>query len=93
MSKKVEIVRLNDRWRIVDDPLQWILEVRQGKAGKKASGYRQRSFCCWRSTLLRDIRERCGDVDPAAVAYIESWPERHVHGGIRPTAANERKAA
>ncbi len=29
-------ITLNDRWRVADDPLQWILEVRRGQAGNKA---------------------------------------------------------
>ena len=29
---------LNDRWRIVNDPLQWILKHREGRPSKKSSG-------------------------------------------------------
>jgi hypothetical protein len=31
---------LNSCWRVVDDPLQWILQRRDGKPGKKHSGSR-----------------------------------------------------
>ncbi len=37
-SRAVEFpIILNDRWRVADDPLQWILEVRRGQAGNKAT--------------------------------------------------------
>ena len=42
------------------------------------------SYCMTRAVLLRDIRERAGDVDPAAVAFIKIWPERHAHGAVMP---------
>ena len=92
MSAKVEIVRLNDKWRIVDDPLQWILERRRGVPGKKSTGWVGSAYCTTSAALLSNIRERCGDVDPAAVAFVETWPERHVHGAVAPMA-EARQAA
>ncbi len=92
MQRTTELVKLNDKWRIVDDPLQWILQ-RRGEKNGKFGPWQARSFCTTRKALLRCIREYCGAVDPAAVAYIETWPERHAHGGVEPMAMIEREAA
>ena len=70
------IAKLNDRWRIVDNPHQWILQVREGRQTSKASGWRGRSYCAQRTALRRCIQEYCGEVDPLAVAIIEGLPER-----------------
>lgn len=72
---------LNDRWRVTDDPLQWILEVRKGRKGPRHTGWRGRSFCTTRDVLKRDVRRLCGEVDPAAMAAIEALPEVHPHYG------------
>lgn len=84
-----ELVRLNDKWRIVDDPLQWILQRRAGNrrrsdGSEDPRSWQGMSYCMTRAVLLRDIRERAGEVDPAAVAFIESWPERHAPGVVAP---------
>ena len=97
MSKNVEIVRLNDKWRIVDDPLQWILQRRAGNrtrsdGSEDPRAWRGSAYCTTRRALLSNIRERAGDVDPAAVAFIETWPERHTHGAVEPVVV-VRKAA
>jgi hypothetical protein len=68
---------LNANWRVVDDPLQWILQVRKGRKRKKATGYRNRSFCVSRTALLRCIREYCGPVDPDGLALIAALPKLH----------------
>ncbi len=93
MHKNVEIVRLNEKWRIVDDPLQWILERRRGVPGKKSTGWVGSAYCTTRAALLSNIRERAGDVDPAAVAFIETWPERHAPGTVKPMKVHELKEA
>ncbi len=78
LDRKGQVVaRLNDLWRITYDPAQWILERRQKRKTKKSSGYQQRSFCAQRRTLMRCIRDYCGDVDPGALAVIEALPEVH----------------
>jgi hypothetical protein len=71
------IARLNDRWRVIDDPLQWILQVRQGRKTGKATGWKGIRFCRWRRTLIRDSGELCGDIDVTAMALIEELPDRH----------------
>jgi hypothetical protein len=39
------VAQLNESWRVVDDPLQWILQRRKGNPRPKNSGWRDRSFC------------------------------------------------
>jgi hypothetical protein len=98
------IAELNERWRVVDDPLQWILQRRKGSPRKKNSGWQGRSFCRTREALLRCVREYCGEVDPAALNKIKALPDWHldwdrtnldVHGTAhaQPDAAWEPLAA
>ena len=75
------VAQLNERWRVVADPLQWILQKRKGTPSKKKSGWQGSSFCRTRKALLRNIRERCGEVDPKTLAEIEALPEWHVDWG------------
>ncbi len=70
-------ITLNDRWCVVDDPLQWILVVRKGQAGKKSTGYRARSFCAWRTGLTQCIRDNCGDLYRGTLARIDLLPDLH----------------
>ena len=65
------VADLNDRWRVIDDPLQWILQHREGKR------WRDRSFCRSRSGLQRCVREYSGPVDCVALLQIEALPEWH----------------
>ena len=71
------LVQLNDRWRVIDDPLQWILQIRRGRPSAKASGWRGEHYCRQRTSLLRCIREYCGEVDPAAIAILRALPDWH----------------
>ena len=73
---------LSDRWRISDDPVQWILQTRVGKgrtlkSGGIDDGWRNRRFHTDRKTVLRDIRELIGEVSPEALAAVEALPEKH----------------
>ena len=86
------LVVLNERWRVVDDPMQWILQVRKGRETARASGWRSRSFCVSRTGLCRSICELCGEVDPVAVAFVETWPEQHAPGAVKPRAQIALKA-
>ena len=72
------IVQLNERWKVVDDPLQWILQRRKGSPRKKNSGWQGRSFCRTREALLRCVREYCGEVDPAALDKLHELPDWHL---------------
>ena len=71
------MIVLNDRWRVrLNDPLQWILERRRGRQTARRTGWVGRSYCTQRTTLLRDIRVYCGDVDPAALRQVATLPEK-----------------
>ncbi len=70
-------IDLNDRWRVISEDIQWVLQKRDGKATGKSTGWRGRSFCTKRATLLRDISENCGVVDAAALELVEALPEYH----------------
>jgi hypothetical protein len=72
------ITVLNDRWRVIDDPLQWILQRQQGHNADGRPRYRNRSFCTSRRVLIRCIGEYCGDVDHLALAIVEQLPVRHL---------------
>ena len=69
--------QLNKNWRVVDDPLQWILQRRKGNPRKKNSGWQDRSFCTTREGLLRCIREYCGEVNQNALADLQALPDHH----------------
>jgi hypothetical protein len=70
-------LQLNENWRIVDDPLQWILQRRKGNPRKRNSGWQDRSFCTTREGLLRCVRENCGEVDDDALTKLQVLPEFH----------------
>ncbi len=72
------IAQFNATWRVVDDPLQWILQRKKGRPRKKHSGWRNRSFCRTRDALLRRIREYCGPVDEDALQQVRALPEWHL---------------
>jgi hypothetical protein len=69
--------QLNGNWRVMDDPLQWILQRKKGSPRKKNSGWRNRSFCRTRERLLRCVREHCGEVDNDARAQLQALADYH----------------
>jgi hypothetical protein len=69
------LIQLNPAWRVIDDDLQYILQVRRGKSRSKATGWMPRSFCRTRAVLLRCIREHCGLVDDPALERVRALPE------------------
>ena len=67
------VLELNDRWRLTEDDLQWVLQ-------RKAAGGRWicSRFCRSRAGLQRCVSELCGhEADPAVPAQIADWPEFH----------------
>jgi hypothetical protein len=86
------VAQLNANWRVVDDPLQWILQRRKGTPREKSTGWQGRSFCRTREGLLRCIREYCclpnqggsrcvheyRGVDGAALQQVHALPEWHI---------------
>ena len=71
------IAQLNKNWRVVDDPLQWRLQRKKGKARSRNSGWQDRAFCTTRGALLRCVREYCGDVDTTALAKLAALSSDH----------------
>ena len=71
------VLQLSERWRIVDDPLQWILQRKKGTPSKKNSGWQNRSFCRTREGLLRCIREYCGDEEAESLALLQLLSDFH----------------
>jgi hypothetical protein len=72
------VAQLNESWRVVDDPLQWILQRRKGNPRSKAAGWRGRSYCGMREALVRCVREYCGEVDVDALAKLNKLPVWHL---------------
>lgn len=77
MQNKSVVASLNNQWRVVHNPLQWILQLRKGKPDKKSTGWRDRSFCRHRTALIRCIREYCGPVRTEALAIMQALPDLH----------------
>ena len=71
------IAQLNDSWRVIDDPLQWICQRKKGNPRRKNSGWQNRSFCRTREGLLRCVRELCGKVDDDALTRLRTLPDFH----------------
>lgn len=84
-------LHLNEHWRVVFDPLQWILQKRQGR-------WRDRCFCVTRVALLRCIREYCGAADISEVERFPDWhPDRSAATAVKaptsPTIPTEAASA
>lgn len=92
------VAQLNASWRVVDDPLQWILQRKKGKPRSKNSGWMNRSYCTSREGLLRCVAGYCGQVDPATLETLTALPEHHpiqnldVHGTVRAHVDGHSKA-
>jgi hypothetical protein len=71
------VAQLNPSWRVVDDPLQWILQRRKGNQRTKNSGWRDRSFCRMKDALLSCIRAYCGEIDADGLSKLSSLPDWH----------------
>jgi hypothetical protein len=70
-SSRAFPIRLSDRWQIVCDPRQYILQHQKG------GRWRDRSFCVTRSALERVIREYVGHIDADARACVRALPPQH----------------
>jgi hypothetical protein len=73
------LLHVNPEMRIISDDLQWIVQVRKGKASAKSSGWRSRHFCRSRVGLQVALRRMLGrDGVPAdVVRLIGALPEWH----------------
>ena len=70
-------IQLNNRWRVINDPLQFILQRKHTRNNKAGFSWDGRRFCRTRLFLLRSIRELAEDVDSSALALIEALPDWH----------------
>ncbi len=71
----MRVIKLNDLWRVRDDGVQWVLEVRKGRPTVRSTGYAGRSYCTQRTALKRCVDEHCGEVDADAIRRVENLPE------------------
>ena len=70
-------VVLDANWRVIDEPLQWVVQQRKGNQRGKNTGWRGRMFFRTRTGLLNLTPEYCGRLDPSALASLAALPERH----------------
>jgi len=74
------VIQLNEHWRVIDDQLQWILQVHRGRPSAKISGWRGERYCRQRTSLLCCIRKYCGAVHEhvveAAKQRLYEHPEK-----------------
>ena len=68
------IASLNDAWRVIvcKNSLQWVLQQRRGARNH----WRGSAFCCTREALLRNVRERGGEIGGDALVILLKLPER-----------------
>jgi hypothetical protein len=72
---------LNDRWRVIYDPLQWILQL------YGAPKWRDKSFCVTREGLLRCIREKAPLTRD--LTEIKALPDYHPDRAVNPGLATD----
>lgn len=83
MSRNFDIpIRLNDRWRVVDEQLQWVLQYRAGTIShsdevKNSKAWSSKHFCRTADTLKRRILKCCGEVDQTALAVVDTLQAQH----------------
>jgi hypothetical protein len=77
-AKNQEPFQLNARWRVIAcrDGIQWILQYRNRTETVAGGDWRGRSYCRTREALIRCCRAYSGEIDPAAVAALQTLPER-----------------
>jgi hypothetical protein len=68
-------VRLGERLRLVDDPLQWIVERQGRKPTATRSGWQQIRFHRDRDALL--VWMRTAGAEPEAIATVSVFPRWH----------------
>ena len=96
-----EIFALNQTWSVLDDgDLQWCLARKSHSKGPNGSSERdsepprtsatQMSFCTLRTTLIRDVRARCGEVTEEGQAALDALPEKHPQPYVQKVMAKRR---
>jgi len=59
-SSTKRLLAQGERWRLIDEGNQWVLEVRKGRQTRKSAGWRAMRFHVEKAALCRSIRELCG---------------------------------
>ena len=93
-SKPVVAV-LDDRRRVIDDGVQWILQKRHGRPTRKSTGWRGRSYCTSRKSLLDSVEKWCEPpIDPDALRNLQALPDDHPKAGrSQPTRGRRARNA
>jgi len=80
------VVRLNEKWRVVEcrAGIQWILQRR--KSASDGGGWSSRSFCRTSEAIRRLARQHAKPIDPEALVVLDRLPEwieevDHLHDG------------
>ena len=69
------VATLCERWRVIDDGIQWILQTRKGKAGEKSPGWRAVAFCTTKAGLLLRAKQHCGVEAAEALQRLRDYHE------------------
>jgi hypothetical protein len=69
------VVRLNEKWRVVEcrAGVQWILQRR--KSASDGGGWSSRSFCRTSDAIRRLARQDAKPIDPEALVVLDRLPE------------------
>jgi hypothetical protein len=68
------VARLHEGWRVIvcKGAIQWVLQRRHAAP----NSWRGSAFCCTREALLRNVRERAGEIGGDALVILLRLPER-----------------
>jgi len=68
------VVRLNEKWRVVEcrAGIQWILQRR--KSASDGGGWSSRSFCRTSEAIRRLARQHAKPIDPEALVVLDRLP-------------------
>ena len=68
------VVRLNEKWRVVEcrAGIQWILQRR--KSASDGGGWSSRSFCRTSEAIRRLARRHAKPIDPEALVVLDRLP-------------------
>lgn len=88
------IAQLNDQWRVIDEPVQWILQYRNGRGTQKSTGWRGRRYHCDRDQLVVSVRELAGPIDADELQILMQLPKWHPdpRSSLKPSALERIRA-
>ena len=73
------VAAINARWRVVDNPLQWILQRSKPGANSERSRWQSMMFFRSRKGLLHYLVDEpeAGECEPSALNVLRALPEWH----------------